>query len=156
MANLDQCLLDAAKTAFSESFLKGTPNKDNCSGFVKSVAAKLGVPLPATADADGIADALSSGWSKLKSGIEAARSASTGHLVLAVLKGADHNPPRRHGHVGVVVAGALYRELYPKLWCGSLGGQAQSQGEKSVGEVWNRADRDSVAYYEYTTAVCRA
>ncbi len=154
MANLDQCLLDAAKASWGESFLKGTPNTNNCSGFVKSVAAKLGVPLPATADADGIADAVSAGWNKLKSGLEAARSAGTGHLVLAVLKGADHNPPRHHGHVGVVVAGPLYRDAYPKLWCGSLGGQAQSQGDKSVGEVWNRADRDSVAYYEYTATVC--
>lgn len=156
MANLDQCLIEAAKSAWTESFLKGTPNAGNCSGFVKSIASRLGVPLPATADADGIADALSSGWHKLASGAEAARSAETGHLVLALLKGAEHNPPRHHGHVGVVVAGPLYRDKYPKLWCGSLGGQGQSQGEKSVGEVWNRADRDNVAYYEYTTAVCRA
>ena len=53
-------------------------------------------------------------------------------------------------------AGALYRDAYPKLWCGSLGGQAQSQSDKSVGEVWSRADRDSVAYHEYTTTVCKA
>jgi hypothetical protein len=155
MANLDQCILDAAKAAWTESFLKVTPNKDNCSGFVKSVAGKLGVPLPATADADGLAEALAASWTRLKSGAEAARSAATCHLVLAVLKGADHNPPRHHGHIGVVVAGPLYRDTYPTLWCGSLGGQAQSQGDKSVGEVWNRADRDSVGYYEYSTSVCR-
>ncbi len=155
MPNLDQCILDAAKASWDESFLKGTPNKDNCSGFVKSVATKLGVPLPATADADGIADEVSASWSKLKSGADAARAASTGNFVIAVLKGADHHPARHHGHVGVVVAGTLYRGLYPMLWCGSLGGQAQSQGDKSVGEVWARADRDSVEYYEYKTAVCR-
>jgi hypothetical protein len=72
------------------------------------------------------------------------------------LKRADYNPPRRHGHVGVIVAGALYRDAYPKMWCGSPGGQAKSQGDKSVGEVWNRAGRDSVEYGEYTTTICRA
>jgi len=155
MNNLEQCLLDAVKAAWSESFLKGVSNQDNCSGFVKSVAAKLGVPLPSTADADGIADA-ASGWTEVETGAEAAREAATGHLVLAVLKGTDHTPARTHGHVGVVVSGALYRDKYPKLWCGSLGGLGKSQGDKSVGEVWNRADRDNVKYYEYSSAVCRA
>ena len=155
MAKLDQCLLDAVKAAYAESFLKGVPNADNCSGFVKSVAAKLGVSLPATADADGIADAVST-WTVVKTGAEAAREGATGHLVLAVLKGSDHSPARTHGHVGVVVDGTLYRNAYPKLWCGSLGGLAKSQGEKSVGEVWNRADRDNVTYYEFSTAVCHA
>jgi len=64
MVNLDQCLLDAVKAAYPESFLKGVPNADSCSGFVKSVAAKLGVPLPSTADADGLAEAVS-GWTAL-------------------------------------------------------------------------------------------
>jgi hypothetical protein len=103
MADLDQCILDAAKASWGESFLKGTPNTNNCSGFVKSVAAKVGVPLPATADADGIGDALSAGWTKLKSGIEAARSAGTGHLVLAVLKESrpqPATPPRPRGRDG--------------------------------------------------------
>jgi hypothetical protein len=90
MADLDQCILDAAKASWGESFLKGTPNTNNCSGFVKSVAAKVGVPLPAT-------------WTKLKSGIEAARSAGTGHLVLAVLKESrpqPATPPRPRGRDG--------------------------------------------------------
>jgi len=155
MANLDQCLLDAVKAAWSESFLRGLSNQDNCSGFVKSVAGKPGVPLPASADADGIADAVS-GWTELKTGADAAREAATGRLVLAVLKGADHTPARIHGHVGVVIGGPLYREKYPKLWCGSLGGLGKSQGDKSVGEVWNRADRDNVRYVEYASAVCPA
>lgn len=155
MADLEHCLLDAVKAAYDESFLKGVPNADNCSGFVKSVAAKLGVPLPSTADADGIAAAVS-GWKEIKTGAEAAREAGTGNLVLAVLAGADHTPPRTHGHVAVVVTGALYHDQFPKVWCGSLGGLAKSKGTKSVGEVWGRADRDNVKYYEFSTAVCRA
>lgn len=155
MPTLDQCIVDACKASYDESFLKGMRNSDNCSGFVKSVAAKLGVPLAATSDADGIATEVAASWKKLPSDAEAARQAGLGNLVLAVLKGADHTPPRAHGHVGVVVTGALYRGQYPMLWCGSLGGQAKSQGDKSEGEVWSRADRDNVQYYEFNTAVCR-
>jgi hypothetical protein len=33
-------------------------------------------------------------------------------------------------------------------------GGAQSAGSKSVGEIWNRNDRDSVEYFVYGTAAC--
>lgn len=155
MPNLDQCIIDQCKASWEEAFLKGTLNKNNCSGFVKSVAGKLGVPLPATADADGIVDAISGSWKKLDGGATAAREAAAGNLVIVGLKGADHTPARSHGHVGIVVSGTLYRGLYPMMWCGSIG-QAQSQGDKSVGEVWSRADRDNVGYYEYSVKVCKS
>ncbi len=35
------------KNSWSEQFLPGHDNAKNCSGFVKSVAARLRVPLPA-------------------------------------------------------------------------------------------------------------
>lgn len=153
MANADQCIVDACKNAWEGSFLRGTPNKNNCSGFVKAVASQLGISLPATADADGIAEAVKA-WKKVDSGEEAQRLAANGSFVLVVLKGKDHHPPRAHGHVGVVVSGELYRQKYPMMWCGSIG-HAQSEGDKSVGEVWNRADRDSVQYYTFTTFACK-
>lgn len=154
MASADQCIVDACKSAWEGSYLPGTPNKDNCSGFVKAVAAQLGVPLPATADADGIASAVAASWKKVDSGEEAQRLAANGAFVLVLLKGKDHHPPRHHGHVGVVVAGELYRHKYPMMWGGSIG-NAQSEGDKSVGEVWNRADRDSVQYYTFSTFACK-
>lgn len=154
MANLDQCVRASLKSSWDEEFLSGTKNKNNCSGFVKSVALKLGVPLPATADADGIVAALKKNWKQLNSGVEAEQQARMGVLVLAGLKGADHSPARTHGHVAVVIAGDLYKKKYPLVWGGSIGG-AQSQGDKSVGEVWNRSDRDNVEYFAYTTAVCK-
>jgi len=52
----------------------------------------------------------------------------------------------QNGHVAIVVDGPLYKGKYPICWGGSIGG-AQSQGDKSTGEVWNRADRDSAVYY---------
>lgn len=154
MPNLDQCIIEACKTAWDEEIVKGTKNKDNCSGFVKAVAKKLGIPLPETANADGIASEVAKSWTQASSGTEAARLAGTGSFVLVVLKAADHTPPRNNGHVAIVVSGALYRERYPAVWGGSIG-SAQSRGDKSVGEVWNRSDRDNVSYYAYATLACR-
>lgn len=154
MATLDQCIVDACKKSWESEYLKGTKNKNNCSGFVKAVAQQLGASLPATADADGIIDALAETWQILSDGPEAARRASVGELVIAGLKSSDHTPPRNNGHVAIVVSGELYRHAYPKCWCGSIGA-AQSQGEKSVGEVWNHTDRDNVTYYGYQAAVCK-
>lgn len=154
MANLDQCIIDKANESWEEEFIKGTKNKNNCSGFVKAVAKKLGVPLPDTANADGIIDSISSSWKKLESGTEAARLASTGVFVLVGLKATSHTPARNNGHVAIVIRGKLYKEKYPVVWGGSTGG-AQSQGDKSVGEVWNKSDRDNVVYYSYSPLVCK-
>ena len=150
----DNCLLAACRHAWDGEFLKGTKNSHNCSGFAKAVALALGVPLPATANADGLAEHLATHWQSVKDGADAARLAGTGVLVLAVLKSSEHQPARGQGHVAVVVAGPLYRERYPLVWGGSTGG-AQSKGDKSVGEVWNRRDRDQVRYYQFQTPVCR-
>jgi hypothetical protein len=155
MPGLDQCILDKCKQSWDEEFLPGATNKNNCSGFVKSVAKKLGAAIPETANADGIVDAISKSWTKLGSGAEAGQKAATGTFVIAGLKASDHTPARNNGHVAIVVDGALYRNKYPACWCGSTGG-AQSQGEKSIGEVWNRTDRDNVAYYAYLNPVCKA
>lgn len=151
---LDKCIIDQCSAVWGEEFIKGVKNRDNCSGFVKAVAKKLGILLPETANADGIADAVKAGWVMVDSGVEAARQAGMGNLVLAVLKASDHTPPRQNGHVAIVVSGELYRSKYPKVWCGSLG-SAQSQGELSVSEVWGQTDRDNVKYYAYTSVVCK-
>jgi len=155
MASTDACIVEACKTAFDREYIPGTPNRNNCSGFVKEVAKALGVVLPHTANADGIVDHLSANWGAVASSAEAARLAGTGKLVIAGLKAADHSPARNNGHVAVVISGALYRSTYPLVWGGSTG-SAQSQGTKSVGEVWNRTDRDNVKYFAYGTLLCPA
>lgn len=154
MPNLDQCIVKAAQAAWEGEFVKGTKNRDNCSGFVKAVAKALGIPLPATATADDIADEVAAKWTAVASGPDAARLAATGQFVLAVLKAADHSPARNNGHVAIVVSGVLYRKTYPVVWGGSIG-SAQSRGDKSVGEVWNRSDRDNVKYYAYAAVACK-
>lgn len=157
MASKEQCILDSLTESWDQEFTSGIKNKDNCSGFAKSVMAKLGIPMAATANADGIASAVanSSGWQAIASGVDAAKQAANGVFVLAVLKSSEHAPARNNGHVAVVISGTLYRGKYPPVWGGSLGG-AQSQGNKTVGEVWNNRDRDNVKYYGYTPgATCR-
>lgn len=155
MKNKDQCIVTACEQSWDESFIKGVLNKNNCSGFVKSVAARLNVHLPST-QADGIVEhiAASQLWIKLDSGASAAAKAQAGHFVLVGLKAKDHTPARTLGHVAVVVSGPLYRNQYPKTWGGSIG-VAQSKGTKSSGEIWNRRDRDNVGYYMYSEAVCK-
>lgn len=154
MPNLDSCIIDKCRLSWNEEFIKGMKNKDNCSGFVKAVSTKIGIPLPATANADGIDEALQKGWTKLTSGVEAAEKAASGFLVVAALKSSAHSPAQAHGHVAIVISGPLYKGKYPRCWSGSLGG-AKSQGEKSIGEIWNRTDRDKVNYYAYQAQSCR-
>lgn len=146
MPSSDARLLDQCQRSWSEEFIPGLRNSGNCSGFLKSVAAGLGVKLPGELNADGLVAHLERHWRPLPSGEAAAAQAAAGWLVVAGLASLRHTPPRRNGHVAIVVAGPLYRGKYPRVWCGSLGG-AQSRGEKSVGEVWNRTDRDAVSYH---------
>ncbi len=140
MDSLDQCIVNACKNSWDKSYLAGTPNKDNCSGFVQSVAAELGVPMP-RGNANAMVDGLEQSWTKLASGAEAAQKAAQGFLVIAGLKG------RTYGHVAVVISGPLYRQKYPMCWCGSIAGAVgQSQGLKSVGQVLIRTHRARLTY----------
>jgi hypothetical protein len=118
-------------------------HSDNCSGFVRAVANELGYSL--TGNADGILDQIEKGWTKIDR-LKAIDAVKAGTLVIAGLKSSEHDPPRNHGHVAVVVDGSLYNGKYPLVWGGSIG-SAQSPGTKSVGEVWRKSDRDAVRYY---------
>ncbi len=150
----DQCIVDKCIESWDEKTSAGLANRNNCSGFIKGVAQKLGVTIPSHLNADGIVDFMKSErWTVLASGSEAAIKAGMGMLVVAGLKSTEHKPSRGNGHVAIVVSGSLYRGIYPRCWGGSTGG-AQSQGTKSTGEVWNKVDRDLVVYYMYPRVVC--
>lgn len=137
--------------------------KIDCSGFVKDVAHALNVPMSA-GNADGIRDYVfaNSDWKRVTSGAQAAAEAANGRFVLACLKARSHVPRRSNGHVVVVVPGSLYRGRYPKCYGGSLKTDASlqadgcyetpsyaSSGDKTVGHVWNPANRDLVEYYAF-------
>lgn len=120
---------------------------NDCSGFVRAVTSELGHPV--SGNANGIMNELAnatSTWEPITRQ-QAVDAVKTGALVIAGLKSSDHTPPRNNGHVVIVIDGPLYRDTYPLCWGGSIG-NAQSRGNKSVGEVWNRTDRDAVLYYK--------
>lgn len=95
-------------------------NKNDCCKFVNAVAADFGIDLYGTADE--IIDALSQNWTFLHGkGIEAKYYADSGRFIVAGLRSSDHNPPRHHGHVVIIVSGNLDRGLYPTGYWGSEG-----------------------------------
>jgi hypothetical protein len=119
-------------------------NKSDCNAFVKSVAKEYGVLLSGVAD--DIVDTISgAGWEHLgKSGVKAKASADDGNLVIGGLKGQDHDPPRDHGHVVIVVRGSLANGKYPTGYWGSLGGVGKKN--TTLNYAWNAKDRDHVIY----------
>jgi hypothetical protein len=123
--------------------------KANCNYFVESVFLGVtGVTLAGTAD--DLVEKFSSGdsgWQKVERP-QAITDQGIGKFVVAALKSSDHSDHRAHGHVAVLVSGSLYQSKYPVVWCGG-GSLGRSNGNKSVGEVWARSDRDNVKYFTY-------
>ena len=146
------CIIKKCEESWEEEFVVGIKNKNNCSGFIKTVAQKLGILLPPM-QADGLVDSIEKSWTKIGTGSEAAKKATEGFFVIAGLKSGQHSKKVSQGHVVIIINGPMYRAKYPKCWGGSTG-SAQSKGDKSVGEVWNTVDRDNVAYYMYKQPVC--
>ena len=81
-------------------------HKGNCSGFVKAVAAEIGIFLP-DKKADPIIEYLSewtrASWWKIGSPKDAGTLAEEGYFVLACLTSTDSG--RANGHVAVVTSG---------------------------------------------------
>lgn len=118
-------------------------NKGDCNQFAKAVASKFNVQF--TGQADDIVDQIrGAGWTKLTGGAQAKAMADVGMLVVAGLKGADHNPARPNGHISIVVTGPLAHTKYPTGYWGSIGG---TPGKKqTLNYSWNSSDRDNVEY----------
>lgn len=135
--------LDDAQKIIDECEKQFEAHKNNCSGFVKAVAAKFSVKL--TGQADDIVDQIGGeGWTKLKDGKAAKEKADAGWLVIGGLKSTDHSPPRSNGHVVVVVKGGLAHNKYPTGYWGSLNGNGEKN--KTINYAWNTSDRDNVTY----------
>jgi hypothetical protein len=136
-------VLEACKASFEA-------NKGDCSGFARSVAGLLGVPLAGLAD--DIVNTLRGGgnWVALADGVAAAASAATGAFVLAGLRGDEQAKPDAHGHVVVVTGPPLAHDAYPTAWWGSLGG-TPGQGQ-TLNYAWTVDDRDKVSYAVWNAA----
>jgi hypothetical protein len=133
----DQIVRDACVDCFDA-------NTDDCSAFARAVANEVGVPLAGLAD--DIVTTLRGGgaWTVLAGGAAAAAAAEAGKLVLAGLKGSEQATPNPHGHVVVVVAGALYQGVYPYAYWGSLGGSPGQ--DKPIDYAWVHADLPKVTF----------
>lgn len=106
--SLNDCIVKKCEEGWDEEFLVGLKNKNNCSGFVKSVAKRLNVQLPPV-QADGLVDTIEKSWTKVGTGAEAARQAAAGFFVLAGLKSSEHKKKTNQGHIVVIINGPLYR-----------------------------------------------
>ena len=110
--------------------------KDDCSGFVRTVADELGVILIGLAN-DIVDKIQESPWTVLASGVVANEKAENG-LVIGGLKETGH------GHVVIVVPGDLNRGKYPTAYWGKLNGIGKKK--TTVNWAWNSTDRDKVIY----------
>ena len=112
-------------------------HQSDCSGFVKAVAADLGIRL--TGQANSIIDAIGrSPWEDL--GTDAKKAvlrAGSRHLVIGGLKASPN------GHVVVIVPGGA--NPWPHAYWGRLGGVGRRNA--TINWSWNAADRARVKYY---------
>jgi hypothetical protein len=135
-------------------------NRKDCNKFASAVAGDFGVSLSGNADA--ILDQLAksgSGWTAIGAGkgVEAEQAAADGKLVVAGLSTGDMGDD--HGHIVVVVKGALAHNKYPTAYWGTInhtdtqGNETElsKNGGKGVGLNWsfNKTDRDKVRYYSH-------
>jgi hypothetical protein len=139
----------AARRVFEACEADFEAHKGDCSGFVRAVGARLGIALVGLADE--IVDALrGADWTPLADGSAATAMADAGRLVVAGLKGRDQAQPDPHGHVVVVVAGALdpAHGLYPHGYWGRLHGVGHKN--TTLNWAWRAGDLPKVIY------ACRA
>ncbi|MFM0222689.1 hypothetical protein [Paraburkholderia dipogonis] len=111
--------------------------KADCSGFLKAVAAELGITL--TGDANSIIDTIGRApWTQLDSDADKAVAyAALGYLVVAGLK-ATH-----HGHVVIIMPGPS--KPYPLAYWGRYGGAGRKN--TAINFSWTHADLANVQYY---------
>jgi hypothetical protein len=122
-------------------------HQNDCSGFVRAVAAALSVTIDGLAN--DIVDKIRAGgtWHKLPDGIAANASAGAGKFVVAGLRGDEQFEHSNHGHVVVVVDGPLAHGRYPSAYWGRLGGDGAKF--ETTNWAWTEHDRDRVTYVEH-------
>jgi hypothetical protein len=132
-----------AKTIVAACEAEWPAFRNDCSGFVRHVASRLGVTLTGLANA--IVDEIRQGdWHSLQDGRAAKAAADAGQLVIGGLRGDEQVNPEEHGHVVVVVSGPLAHNAYPSAYWGKLGGVGAK--DQTINFAWRTGDRDHVHY----------
>lgn len=137
--------------AACEAAFKDPSNQKDCNLYVKAVANLIGdSTFGAGHNADTMIDdmANSSAWAALGAdGVRAKADADAGRFVIAGLKSGDHKPPRKHGHVAVVITGQLAQKKYPLACWGSLSDPPGPALKETINFAWNASDRDNILYF---------
>lgn len=123
-------------------------HKNNCSGFVKAVAAEFEIIL--SGNADRIIDQLktdSNSWDITLDPAEAQELANFDQFVVAGLKADEHSTVRKEGHVAIIVTSSEF-DGYPKGYWGSTS-PGVAKKNTSIRYSWRSPDRDSVQYFIY-------
>lgn len=131
MANESEAIINACEIEWDSW-------KGDCSGFVKAVAARLGIPLSGNANA--LVDYLerSPAWQHLGAQPQTAMlRAAQGYLVIGGLK---HTP---HGHVVVVVRSGA--SLYPVAYWGRFG--AVGKKNTTINFSWAHSQLTNVHFF---------
>ncbi len=118
-------------------------NKNDAAKFALAVAGQLGQKLHGDANAI-VGQLQGAGWRRFDDGAKAAAAAAKGWLVLAGLKGDDHQPRRAKGQVAVVVKGALSQGRYPTAYWGRSAVAASKA--KPVNQLWKAGELEKVVY----------
>lgn len=132
-------------SAYRDAYRPGTPNESDCSGFVITAAAKLGLQLP-NLQADRLLDHLKANWELLGTGapgLQAAREAvARRRFVVVGASSAELNDT--NGHVAVLLDRS--RNGFPLVYGGGSAA-ARTQGEKALNYVFARQYHPVLRYY---------
>lgn len=132
-----------------------TLEKDNCSGFVREVAARLGYKL--AGDVNALLAYMDKHWVRLKNAMEAVQKASEGCFVVAGARSSDYVPPRKHGHIVVIQPllpaqmpvgpEDLHKRMWPFVWGGDLSKQLAPKGDMGLSRVFHASVLSKIRYY---------
>jgi hypothetical protein len=147
MATANQLL----EQAYNESWVLGTPNRENCSGFVKSAGRLMGFDLPdGTADAilaelEALAAVGAGSWERVGVGTAELQAA----VVLAGATSREYG--QRNGHVALVLPKLVGPHRAPLVYGGGSAG-ARSAGTRSIREVWSPSRRGVLRFFVHRDA----
>jgi hypothetical protein len=143
-----QTIVDTCKDVWPAAHEGGGTFHENCNWFAIEVASRLGVTLTGSAD-DIVNQIGEADWTKVSNGPAARDAVTQGKFVVCGIKSTDFTHPRDHGHVAVVVPGALNPAGWaPAGYWGSDSPDVASDGGagKPISLCFRAEDKDKIYY----------
>lgn len=140
--------------AYDASWIIGTPNRENCSGFLKSLGKQMGFYVP-DKNADGIiagfeeaSKSMVSVWEKIGTGTtaleKASEEAAAGRIVVVAATSKDYG--QSNGHVAILLPKRGGPHNAPFIYGGGSAG-ARSKGTKTIRQVWNPSKHNVLRFF---------